>query len=40
MLILLSEIIGVPFEECLSIAYGVISNRTGQMVDGVFVKDK
>ena len=40
VLILLSEIIGVPFEECLSIAYNVISQRTGQMVGGVFVKDK
>ena len=40
VLILLSEIIGVPFEECLSIAYNVISQRTGKMVGGVFVKDK
>ena len=40
VLILLSEIIGVPFEECLSMAYNVISQRTGKMVDGVFVKDK
>ena len=40
VLILLSEIIGAPFEECLESAYQVISQRTGQMVDGVFVKDK
>ena len=40
VLILLAELIGVPFEECLSSAYHVISKRTGQMVGGVFVKDK
>jgi len=40
VLILLSEIIGVPFESCLSSAYHVIKSRTGQMIDGVFVKDK
>ena len=40
VLILLAEIIGVPFEECLSCAYQVIKSRTGQMVGGVFVKDK
>lgn len=40
VLILLSEIIGVPFEECLESAYHVISKRTGKMVGGVFVKDK
>ncbi len=40
VLILLSEIIGVSFEECLSLAYHVISKRTGKMIGGVFVKDK
>jgi NTP pyrophosphatase (non-canonical NTP hydrolase) len=40
VLILLSEIIGVPFEECLDSAYQIISKRTGKMVGGVFVKDK
>ena len=40
VLILLSEIIGVPFEDCLDTAYNVISKRTGKMVGGVFVKDK
>ena len=40
VLILLAEIIGVPFEECLDTAYNVISKRTGKMVGGVFVKDK
>ena len=40
VLILLSELIGVPFESCLDTAYQVISQRTGKMVGGVFVKDK
>jgi NTP pyrophosphatase (non-canonical NTP hydrolase) len=40
VLILLSELIGVPFESCLNTAYQVISQRTGKMVGGVFVKDK
>lgn len=39
VLILLADIIGIPFEECLDAAYQVISKRTGKMVDGTFVKD-
>tara|TARA_R110002012_G_scaffold155160_6_gene316040 strand:- start:4466 stop:4774 length:309 start_codon:yes stop_codon:yes gene_type:complete len=39
-LILLAELYGLTFEECLEWAYSVISKRTGQMVDGVFIKDK
>jgi NTP pyrophosphatase (non-canonical NTP hydrolase) len=39
VLILLAEIIGVSFEDCLEKAYQIISNRTGEMVDGTFVKD-
>lgn len=39
VLILLAELIGVPFEECLESAYNVIKNRTGRMIDGQFVKD-
>jgi len=39
-LILLAERYGLTFEECLEWAYNVISQRTGKMVDGVFVKDK
>ena len=39
VLILLADIIGVSFEDCLESAYQVISNRTGEMVDGTFVKD-
>jgi len=26
-------------QDCLESAYNVIKNRTGKMVDGVFVKD-
>ena len=39
VLILLADLIGIPFEECLDTAYQVISQRTGKMVDGTFVKD-
>ena len=39
VLILLSELIGVPFEDCLQAAYDEIKGRTGIMVDGKFVKD-
>jgi hypothetical protein len=38
-LILLAEMYGWTLEECLQHAYNVIAKRTGQMVDGVFVKD-
>lgn len=31
---------GLDIEECLSVAYNVIKNRTGQVVNGVFVKDE
>ena len=39
VLILLADIIGISFEECLETAYQVISKRTGKMVNGQFVKD-
>ncbi len=39
VLILLAEMIEVPLEYCLDAAYQVISQRTGRMVDGQFVKD-
>ena len=39
VLILLADIIGVSFEDCLESAYQVIANRTGSMVGGTFVKD-
>jgi NTP pyrophosphatase (non-canonical NTP hydrolase) len=31
---------GVDVEECIRIAYNEIKDRTGKMVNGVFVKDK
>jgi len=38
--ILLADLAGLDFIQCLQLAYGVISKRTGKMVDGVFIKDK
>ena len=35
----LAELMGVSIEECIASAYGVISKRTGKMVNGTFVKD-
>lgn len=37
--IAIAEVCGWTLEECLQVAYDVISKRTGKMVDGVFVKD-
>lgn len=31
---------GLTLEQCLASAYEEIKNRTGKVVDGVFVKDK
>lgn len=39
-LILAAEMAGLDFEACLQAAYDEISDRTGKMVNGVFVKDK
>ena len=39
-LIILAEMHGLNAEKCLESAYRVISKRTGQMIDGVFVKDQ
>ncbi|MFD2869875.1 MazG-like family protein [Kurthia populi] len=39
-LIILSQQYGLTVEECLAQAYGVISKRTGEMVNGVFVKSE
>ena len=39
-LIILAEMHGLSAERCLETAYKVISKRTGQMIDGVFVKDQ
>jgi len=35
----LAELHGVSIEECIASAYGVISKRTGKMVNGTFKKD-
>ena len=35
----LSELIDVPIEECIESGYEVISQRTGKMINGTFVKD-
>ena len=40
VLILLAQLEGISFEECLQSAYNVISQRTGRMIDGCFVKDQ
>lgn len=37
-LIILAQQQGLTVEECLAYAYDEIKNRTGKMVDGVFVK--
>lgn len=39
-IIIQSEMQGLSLESCLQSAYNVISNRTGKMVNGQFVKDK
>jgi NTP pyrophosphatase (non-canonical NTP hydrolase) len=39
-LILLANMYGWTLEECLQVAYDVISKRTGKMVNGTFVKDR
>jgi len=38
-LIIQAKMQDVSIEECLNSAYNVISNRTGKMIDGQFVKD-
>ena len=35
----LAELHSVSIEECIASAYGVISKRTGKMVNGTFIKD-
>ena len=35
----LAELCDTSIEECISLAYDVISKRTGKMVNGTFVKD-
>ena len=38
-LIIQAKMQGVTLEECLNSAYKIISNKTGRMIDGQFVKD-
>lgn len=40
VLTILSMQLGYDVQECINKAYEVIANRTGKMVNGVFVKDK
>lgn len=35
----LAELIDMPIEDCIEVAYAEISNRTGKMVNGTFKKD-
>lgn len=39
-LIILSLQAGFEFEQCVKVAYDKIQNRTGKVVNGVFIKDK
>jgi len=39
-LVILADLCGYDFKECVEYAYKQIKHRTGKMVDGVFVKDK
>jgi phosphoribosyl-ATP pyrophosphohydrolase len=36
----LAALAGVDIEHCIDVAYGEISNRTGNMINGTFVKDQ
>lgn len=40
VLIILTEQLGLNYEECLESAYNVIKNRTGKTINGTFVKDE
>ena len=39
VLIILADMYGLSYKDCLGAAYGVIAQRKGRMIDGVFVKD-
>jgi NTP pyrophosphatase (non-canonical NTP hydrolase) len=39
-LIIQAKMQGMTIEECINAAYDVISKRTGQMINGQFVKDQ
>ena len=38
-LIIQAKMQGITIEECLNTAYDIISKRTGQMINGQFIKD-
>lgn len=38
-LVLQADMWGLDFEECVQGAYSTIANRTGKIVDGIFIKD-
>lgn len=40
VLILMSAILGVRFEDCLQSAYDVIKHRKGKLINGLFVKEE
>lgn len=40
VLIILTEQLGLDYEECLQSAYNVIKNRTGKTVNGTFIKNE
>ena len=39
-IIILAEMLGFSSVECLETAYNVIKNRKGEMINGLFVKEK
>ncbi|HFI0682456.1 TPA: helix-turn-helix domain-containing protein [Streptococcus suis] len=39
-LVALCETMDVSIEECINVAYDAIKDRTGRLVDGVFIKDE
>lgn len=40
VLMILSEQLGIDYNQCLEDAYNVIKNRTGKTINGTFVKDE
>lgn len=39
-LVALCETMDIPIGECIDVAYDAIKDRTGRLVDGVFIKDE
>jgi len=39
-LVALCETMDISIEECIEVAYDAIKDRTGRLVDGVFIKDE